>query len=261
MTVSSVNQQQSALPAAPAAAKESKQSFSSLLATASGADRQLTGRGDADFVSGQIGLNLGSDGRPKTVAFFDKAGGKLTTSFFEPESLLVQLERFGIPRSDLVGLADQLDAAAVPYKPYALFGGTGSDAGIDLRDLASGGLGTAYDWTKDANVAQKGEYAAAQLAQSKAVAERMGLKANPEVTTGGGLKISNLAPQIDGEGVPRNYAVTNGGWAAWYRTAEEAKAAAAASQAALLDLTQSVSAASTIEQEQTDFTRALRKLI
>ena len=260
MTVSSVSQQQSILPSPISTAKEGARNFSSILAGLSGGDRGLTGRGDADFVSGQIGLNLGPDGRPKTVAFFDKAGGKLTTSFFEPESILVQSERFGIPLSDLVGLADQLDAAGVPYKPYAIFAGSGSDAGIDLRDLASGGLGTAYDWTRDTNVAQKGEYAAAQLAQSKAVAERLGLKANPEVTTGGGLKVSTLAPQLDATGALRSYVVTNGGWAAWYRTPEEAQAAANASQAALLDLTQSVSAAAA-EPEQTSFTRALRKLL
>lgn len=207
---------------------------------AAGDERVLTGKGKADYVSGQIGVNLSRDGKPLSVVFFDEAGRKLTQTTFNAKSILKTAERLSIPLSDLNGLADLLEGAKVGYRPYALHAGTGSDHGIDLRDLASGGLGTAYDWRIDPNVGQKGPMAAKRLAEAQAMAERMGLKANPEVTTGGGLRLSGLTPQVDAEGVTRPYLVTNGGWAAWYRTEAEAQAAANASRAALLDLTQQV---------------------
>lgn len=199
------------------------------------AERMLTGRGDADFVSGQIGVNL-KQGRPTAVVFFDQAGRKLTQTTFDAKSILKTADRLGIPLADLNGLADQLDEAKISYKPYSLLAGTGSDHGIDLRDLASGGLGTAYDWRTDVNVSAKGKFAPHRLAEAQALADRLGLKANAEVTTGGGLALGSLTPQVDGQGILRGYAVSNGGWAAWYRTEAEARAAASATKAFLLSL-------------------------
>lgn len=214
--------------------------FDAALGSAVEDTRVLTRKGKADFVSGQVGVNVSKDGKPIAVLFFDENGKKLTQIAFNAQSILKTAERLNIPLSDLNGLADELDEAKTAYAPYALYAGTGSDHGIDLRDLASGGLGTAYDWRRDSNIGQKGPVAALRLAEAQAMADRMGLVANPEVTTGGGLAVSTLAPQVDKEGVLRSYVVTNGGSAAWYRTQAEATAAANAARAALLDLTQTL---------------------
>lgn len=237
MSVTAVDTAQTKTANSPAAT--AAPGFDSAL-TAAADERVLTGKGKADYVSGQIGINMSREGKPVSVVFFDEAGRKLTQTTFNAKSILKTAERLNIPLSDLNGLADQMEGAKVGYKPYALHAGTGSDHGIDLRDLANGGLGTAYDWRKDVNIAQKGPMAAKRLAEAQAMAERLGLEANPEVTTGGGLRIGSLTPQVDAEGVTRPYVVTNGGWAAWYRTEAEAQAAANASRAALLNLTQHI---------------------
>lgn len=203
------------------------------------AERVLTGAGQADVVSGQLGVNF-KNGKPAAMLFFDTSGRKLTQTPFEPTMILETMERLKLPMGDLATLADEMDAAAVAYKPYGLFAGTGSDHGIDLRDLAKGGLGTAYDWRNDTAIAQKGAMAAQRQADVQALAQRLNIQANPEVTTGGGLQVATLAPQVDGEGITRSYVVTNGGWAMWYRTQPEARLAANAAWAALIDLTQNV---------------------
>jgi hypothetical protein len=130
--------------------------------------------GQASLVSGQLGIQL-DHGEPTAVVFFDANGQKLTQTSFEPASILRKATELGIPLSDLNGLADQLDAKGVGYKPYQLYPGTRSDAGIDLRDLASGGLGTAYDWRTDLNVGLKGAGAASQLQANQALAEQLAL--------------------------------------------------------------------------------------
>ena len=133
--------------------------------------------GQADVVSGRMGVMLDKGVRPYAVVYFNESGQKLTQTTFEPASILQKATQFGIPLSDLNGLADQLDAKGVSYKPYQLFAGTGSDAGIDLRDLANGGLGTAYDWRVDANVELKGKSAADSLMANQLLAQQLGLGA------------------------------------------------------------------------------------
>lgn len=75
-------------------------------------------------------------------------------AFNAPEILKV-LKLYGIDKSQLAQLADVLDANGIKYMPFELYPGTGSDSGIDLRDLANGGMGTAHDWTVDVNCAAK----------------------------------------------------------------------------------------------------------
>ncbi|MGP1685266.1 MAG: hypothetical protein ACTS8S_23320, partial [Giesbergeria sp.] len=50
---------------------------------------------------------------------------------------------FGFDTSELASLADQMDAKGVAYAPGAL--AAGSNHGVDLRALARGGMGAAYD--------------------------------------------------------------------------------------------------------------------
>lgn len=129
------------------------------------------------FRSGRLSIDMHADGqRINGVSYFDEAGQKLTTSGFWPQDILRQCERFNIPLSDLQGLGRQLDAAGVHYKPYEQYAGTGSNHGIDLDNLASGGMGTAYDWTQDPLVHLKGPSARAQLAADQALAQRLGLR-------------------------------------------------------------------------------------
>lgn len=129
------------------------------------------------FRSGQLSIDMHADGqRINSVSYFDPSGQKLTSSGFWPQDILRQCERFNIPLSDLKGLGPQLESAGVLYKPYEQYAGTGSNHGIDLDDLASGGMGTAYDWTQDPLVHLKGPSALGQLEADQALAKRLGLR-------------------------------------------------------------------------------------
>lgn len=137
--------------------------------------------GDAKIGFGQIGIEA-RDGHVHRVFYYDQDGGKLTTSGFDPAAMLTLAEKFSIPREDFAGLGDVLDEAGIAYRPHELYAGTGSDHGIDLHDLASGGLGTAYDWRHDSNVASKGESGLQALQRRIELAEELRLILNPEVT-------------------------------------------------------------------------------
>ncbi|MFA6900597.1 MAG: hypothetical protein WC256_10380, partial [Desulfurivibrionaceae bacterium] len=168
--------------------KLSSVSFAQQLArTASTEIGELSDPASSDFISGRIGLDLlDQTGRIKSVSYYDETGNKLTTSVFRAPNILRMAEKFGINLDDLRGLASQLDTAGIKYKPYEQFQGTGSDAGIDLVDLANGGIGTAYNWTiPDPLVSMKGEYALKQNTEEMALAARLGLTANRALTTTG----------------------------------------------------------------------------
>lgn len=177
---------------------------------------------EAKFVSGRIGLNLSADGIPSQVVYFSETGEKLTTSTFSAESILRKTQKFGISLTDLEGLGEQLDAEGIGYKPYQLYGGTGSDHGIDFDDLIAGGLGTAYDWTKDANVASKGPWAREYLAAAQALAEELGLQKNSDVTTEKGIDSSYFTPLSTRSGEVLSYVSFNGAVASWHPTATAA---------------------------------------
>lgn len=155
-------------------------SFVAALVSASAAQpnsgTDATSNANRSFRSGRLSIDMHADGqRINGVSYFDEAGQKLTTSGFWPQDILRQCERFNIPLSDLQGLGPQLDAAGVRYKPYEQYAGTGSNHGIDLDNLASGGMGTAYDWTQDPLVSAKGPQALVQLQADQALAQRLGL--------------------------------------------------------------------------------------
>ncbi|HEX2792513.1 MAG TPA: hypothetical protein VHO23_02265, partial [Candidatus Paceibacterota bacterium] len=138
------------------------------------------------------------------LTVYDPEGIKLTTAGFDPVTLLKVIDRFGIPIEQLNTVADYFDAEGIGYLPYELTGfGEGggnagnaghyaSDHGIDLRDLADGGLGTAYDWRLDncdAAAAVPGfawtkDGCERAADEDRAIAEKWGLTANDEVTTG-----------------------------------------------------------------------------
>lgn len=159
------------------------------------------------FRSGQLSIDMHADGqRINGVSYFDEAGQKLTTSGFWPQDILRQCERFNIPLSDLKGLGPQLDAAGVRYKPYEQYAGTGSNHGIDLDDLASGGMGTAYDWTQDPLVHLKGPAALGQLQADQALAQRLGLTpwAGPTQAAGSATQTTAVALAASGTSNLRN---------------------------------------------------------
>lgn len=161
--------------------------------SASGTD--ATSNSYRSFRSGRLSIDMHADGkRINGVSYFDEAGQKLTTSGFWPQDILRQCERFNIPLSDLQSLGPQLDGAGVRYKPYEQYAGTGSNHGIDLDDLASGGMGTAYDWTQDALVQLKGPSARAQLQADQALAQRLGLR--PVMGSAGGTSTPSVTGQV-----------------------------------------------------------------
>ena len=129
---------------------------------------------NAFYRSGQLGLQLNAQGKPATIVYYDAKGGELDRGAFTPEQILSNVDRLSIPMSNLADLASTLDSHGVTYKPGEMFAGQ-YGAGIDLKNLSEGGMGTAFDWTQDANVALKGPSAAVQLAASQALAVRLGV--------------------------------------------------------------------------------------
>lgn len=172
--------------------------------------------GKADFVSGQLGIDL-VNGVPGRIKYFDQNGEQLTSSSFDAESLLRFTKKFGINLTDLQGLGEQLDAKKIGYRPYELYKGTGSDHGINFNDLIQKGLGTAYDWRKDNSVAEKGPSAVATLAQAQQTATDNNVTLNPEVTTQKGIDPTYMTPQLGKDKVMRSVVVANvaGQTAAW----------------------------------------------
>lgn len=172
--------------------------------------------GKADFVSGQLGIDL-VNGVPGRIKYFDKTGQQLTSSSFNAESILRLTKKFGIDLSDLQGLGEQLDAKNIGYRPYELYKGTGSDHGINFDDLIAKGLGTAYDWRQDNSVAEKGPSAAAALAQAQQTATDNDVTLNPEVTSEKGIDPAYMTPLLGKDKVMRSVVVANlaGQTAAW----------------------------------------------
>lgn len=193
--------------------------------------------GKADFVSGQLGIDL-VNGVPGRVKYFDQNGQQLTTSSFDAESILRLSKQFDIDLSDLKGLGEQLDAKNIGYRPYELYKGTGSDHGINFNDLMKGGLGTAYDWRQDTSVAEKGTSAASSLAQAQKTATDNNVTLNPEVTTQKGIDPSYFTPQMGKDKVLRSVVVTNlaGQTAAWLDSLTAARQYAAQNGGQVIDL-------------------------
>lgn len=199
--------------------------------------------GKADAVSGRLGIDYKALGVPYRVVYFDENGEQLTTSPFNAARILELTEKFGIDLNDLTGLGEQLDAAGVGYRPYELYPGTGSDHGIDFADLIDNGLGTAYDWREDANVALKGDSGQKSLTAAQELAERLGVERHATVTTGGGIDSSQFAVQ-SADGSPLSAVAFNGSVAAWYATHDEAAQAAAGFGGQVLDLADTTTATS-----------------
>ena len=244
MDISATSQVTLASSTPPSATTASSSSeFSTLLATSLAASK-------ADYVSGRLGIDLDSRGQPAKVLYFDESGQKLKTSTFTAENILKYTQQYGIDLGDLSGLGEQLDAAGIGYRPYELYKGTGSDHGVDFADLISGGLGSAYDWREDANVAEKGPLAAAQLAAAQALSDALGLTLNAEVTQNRGIDPAYFTPLSAGSETPRTQVMFNGKVAAWYATATQAAAAATQYGGSVIDLTQAdsddASAAATV---------------
>jgi hypothetical protein len=152
--------------------------FADLLAAAA--------RQEGPVRAGRLGVEMMPDGRRiARVTYHAESGELITNSAFNPVSLLENARRLGIDREDFRALGEALDAAGIGYRPYELYPGTGSNHGIDLADLADGGLGTVYDWTEDRNAHLKGPTAMASLQHARTVAEACGVR-KPETVAAPG---------------------------------------------------------------------------
>lgn len=87
---------------------------------------------------------------------------------------------FGVDTTDLAALADQMATKGA------------SHPGVDLRDLARGGMGTAHDWTTDALAHLKGPGAQEAVAADALLAQELGL-ARGTVTTNPGTNAKTNA--------------------------------------------------------------------
>lgn len=196
----------------------------------------LTGLGNsnqkvlADSGNFAVLQRTSSEGKPAgtEVALIDGNGNLLRKVGWNAANILSSAQNFGFDTGALSGLADQLDAKNIPYKPGELYAGTGSDHGVDLRDLANGGLGTAYDWRVDPNVGLKGPGAAALLSRNAALAQELGLTANPAVTTGAAAPGTNGGTNGGGTSTAGSGADAFGKAAAAYGKSSPYSSAAAA---------------------------------
>jgi hypothetical protein len=179
--------------------------------------------------SGRIATELDQRGQPSKFVYYSPEGKRLRTSTFSVPELLKNAQKYGIDLRDTLGVAAGLEKAGVGYKPGELYKGTGSDHGIDFRDLLSGGFGTSYNWADDPYAAQKGPSAVRRLAENKKLAEYLKLARSGLTSSSGVNPIdpSSLA-QLGIKDDLYSYAVqTPGGPVSWYsepvRAAAEAK--------------------------------------
>ena len=119
----------------------------------------------------------GSQTTETELGLVDSQGNLLRKIDWSAPLILSSSRDFGLDTSALNGLADQLDAKGVGYKPYELY--PNSDAGVDLRNLAAGGMGSAYDWRVDPNAEAKGESAVRSVANNLLLAQELGITGDP----------------------------------------------------------------------------------
>lgn len=130
-----------------------------------------------EFRSGNVGLKMHRDGeRISEVFYYGNDGQRLGSSAFYAADILRAKEKFNVNLEDFRGIGQQLDAAGIGYRPNEQYALQGSNHGINFEDLINGGMGTAYDWTADANVHLKGPFAADQLKADQELAARLGLR-------------------------------------------------------------------------------------
>lgn len=120
----------------------------------------------------------------ESLWLMDKQGEALRQVAMSAPEILRATRDYGLNPADLAPLADQMDARQVRYAPGALY--PGSDGGVDLRNLAQGGLGAAYDWTSDPLAHLKGPGAQDAVAADALMAREMGLQRTP-------VKLANMS--------------------------------------------------------------------
>ncbi len=149
-------------------------------------DRTRDADPNVDVRAGQLGVDycpLRSGFKTIcSVSYYDPKGVKLTQTPFNPAAILTVMDRFGIDRQQLEGLEKGMEDKNIPHLPYQMYPGTGSDAGINLTDLANGGLGTAYDWRVDPLCQAKGPTACQQVKANAQLAESLDITPTPGVT-------------------------------------------------------------------------------
>lgn len=149
-------------------------------------DRARDADPNVDVRAGQLGVDYCplSNGFKTicSVSYYDPEGVKLTQTPFNPASILTIMDRFGIDREQLKDLEKGLEKKNIPHLPYEMYPGTGSDAGINLTDLANGGLGTAYDWRVDPLCQVKGPTACEQVKANAQLADKLDIEPTPGVT-------------------------------------------------------------------------------
>jgi hypothetical protein len=174
--------------------------------------------------SSGFGIGVAVDGNQvEKLVYFNPQGYKLRSSIFTAEELYKNASEFGIGLDQIGGLGTKLDTAGLKYKPGELYAGVGSNLGINFSDVQQGKLGSAYDWTQDPFASQKGPGAMDRLAESQALADRLGIKRetsqnfaqiNPYVGPSGTRNFAVVVPSISGSPT-----------VSYYATQEEADAA------------------------------------
>lgn len=163
-------------------------------------------------------------GQPNlTVSIVDALGQPVGQDLgWDAPSIVKAARDYNLSLKPLADLADKLDAKGVRYEPYELYLSTGSDAGLDLRDLSRGGLGTAYDWRQQDDAALKGDQAVLDSIRRANLATEMKLVLNSGVTTGGGIDPSKLSAQTIDD-TKRSAAVVSKGSVVWLANQEAAE--------------------------------------
>lgn len=145
-------------------------------------------------------------------------------SITDPKSLSKAIYQLGLTSDDLNKFADLADKSGTRYKPGTVY--AGSDAGVDLRDIAAGGLGTRFNPFNDPYVASKGTGAVERQNEFQYYAGQLGLARNPAITGKTGYEIpspQDIRPIYDREGKIQNYAVISGGGVRYFSSPAEAE--------------------------------------
>lgn len=122
----------------------------------------------------------------KTISIGSRANAN------EQNAVTKLIYQLGLSSDEVNQIADAVDKGSIGTQPGAVY--KGSNAGLNIRDIAAGGYGTFFNPTQDPNLALKGQSAIDSANQYAWLAQQLGLARNPTLTMRSGLTGSAPIP-------------------------------------------------------------------
>ncbi len=192
---------------------------------AMGSNREVLAQSGNLAVVRQLGNNAMS------LAIVDDGGSYVKINIpFTSEGIMEAAYTYGLNADSgyadsLNDLAAQLEQKGVQYKPGERYAGHGSNAGVNLRDIAKGGTGAGYvaTWqhsqSHDAQVGSGSTGGRERFAEGAYIANRLGVDLSKASSVN-----AFIEQRTGGDGLKYGYAVKIGDSISWYKTAKEAQA-------------------------------------